>query len=512
VNPRLSAVCDLEVSGMREWAGMHERFDGVVQDLSPAGVTSALARIGHGPREPERHDEAHLSAAEAGLRSAYGVVEEHRRNPLPHLGNLDLSCYDREYAPASERDDARRRHIGAWPDAVDAAIEALDQVPASVARALIPAAKGLEAGIPARGDEQGGGGLEADVVAEAIAALGRLVSHLERVTEEGDPDPALGGANLVRLMGDGEAMAVDLGRLAERADAERNRLVAAMAEACRQLDPDSSPAALVPDLLADHPTEVAEIYAEAAGQITEATEFTLEHNLLPDLGGQCMVGPAPASRRWAMAMMSWAAPQEHDAPSWYYVTPPDPSWPENEQRQWLEVFSRTTLPAITVHEVMPGHYAHGRMLRRTRGDVRRTLFSTAFVEGWAHYGEQLFLEEGFREDDPRFSIGVCIEALVRVTRLAVAIGLHTRAMTMDEAVQRFEADAFLRGPAARAEAHRAGYDPTYGRYTWGKLEILALRDEAMALWGRRYSHRRFHEALLDLGAPPLGLMGRLLDD
>ncbi|HSH61019.1 MAG TPA: DUF885 family protein [Acidimicrobiales bacterium] len=511
MNPRLIAVCELEVSSMREWAGMHERFDGVVQDMSPAGVAAALAKLGEGPPEPDRHDEAHLSAVEAGLRTAYGVVEEHRRNPLPHIGNLDLSSYDRQYAPASEREDARRRHLAAWPDAVDAAVDALDQVPAPVARALLPAARGLEAGVPAP-DDGHHRSKEGEVVATAITALGRLVSHLERAAEEGDPDPSLGAANLVALMGDGEAMTVDLGRLAERADAERNRLFAAITEACLRHDAGSSPAQLVPRLLDDHPAEATDIYAEATGQIAEATAFTLQRDLLPDLGGRCMVGPAPPSRRWAMAMMSWAAPLEEDAPSWYYVTPPDSAWPEQEQREWLEVFSRTTLPAITVHEVMPGHFAHGRMLRRARGDVRRCLLSTAFVEGWAHYGEELFVEEGFREEDPRFAIGVCIEALVRVTRLAVAIGLHTGAMTMDEAIHRFEADAFLRGPAARAEAHRAGYDPTYGRYTWGKLEILALRDEAMARWGRRYSHRRFHEALLDLGAPPLGLMGRVLDD
>jgi uncharacterized protein (DUF885 family) len=142
--------------------------------------------------------------------------------------------------------------------------------------------------------------------------------------------------------------------------------------------------------------------------------------------------------------------------------------------------------------------------------VRRTFFSSAFVEGWAHYAEELCVEEGFRADDPRFAIGVCVEALVRVIRLAVAIGLHTGAMTVDDAVRRFETDAFLRGPAARAEATRATYDPTYGRYTWGKLEILALRDEARVRWGGRYSPRRFHDALLALGAPPLGLMGDAL--
>jgi len=147
---------------------------------------------------------------------------------------------------------------------------------------------------------------------------------------------------------------------------------------------------------------------------------------------------------------------------------------------------------------MPGHFAHGRMMRRTSGDVRTTLFSVSFVE------------EGFRADDPRFTIGVCIEALVRVTRLASALGLHTGAMTLAESVARFEEDAFLRGPAAESEAERAGYDPTYGRYTWGKLEIQRARDEARTRWGRKYSHRRFHEALLSLGSPALGLLGNAI--
>jgi uncharacterized protein (DUF885 family) len=175
------------------------------------------------------------------------------------------------------------------------------------------------------------------------------------------------------------------------------------------------------------------------------------------------------------------------------------------------VFSRMTLPAITAHEVVPGHFAHGQMLRRAKGEVRRTLSSEGFVEGWAHYGEELMVEAGFRAADPRFGLGVWLEGLVRVTRLAVGIGIHTGAMDLTEAVHRFETDAFMGGRGARSEAERATLDPTYGRYTWGKLEIRSLRDEAIARWGRRYGHRRFHEALLALGAPPLGLMGDALD-
>jgi hypothetical protein len=102
------------------------------------------------------------------------------------------------------------------------------------------------------------------------------------------------------------------------------------------------------------------------------------------------------------------------------------------------VFSRTTLPAITVHEVAPGHFAHGRRLRQVTSDVRRTLHSLAFVEGWAHYGEEVCVEEGLRADDPRFAAGVALEALQRVTRLATSIGTHAGTMTVADGAARFE--------------------------------------------------------------------------
>jgi uncharacterized protein (DUF885 family) len=227
--------------------------------------------------------------------------------------------------------------------------------------------------------------------------------------------------------------------------------------------------------------------------------------------GECRVGPAPESRRWAMAMMSPAAPGEPDGPSWYHITPPEESWPEQDKEEWLEVFSATTLPGITVHEVAPGHFSHGRAIRRAPTQVRRTLHSAAFVEGWAHYAEELCVEEGFCGDDPRFAIGVWLEALVRVTRLACAIGVHTAGMTVADGARRFEADTHLAGAAAISEARRATFDPTYGRYTWGKLEIMDLRERARKEWGAGFSLHRFHSAMLSLGSPPLGLLGTAVE-
>jgi uncharacterized protein (DUF885 family) len=171
------------------------------------------------------------------------------------------------------------------------------------------------------------------------------------------------------------------------------------------------------------------------------------------------------------------------------------------------MFSETALAAVTAHEVAPGHFAHGRAMRHAAGDVRRSLIGAGFAEGWAHYGEELMLEEGFRSDDPRFQVGVALEALVRLTRLSCAIGLHTGAMDVGDATAAFVNDAFMPEATARAEARRGTFDPTYGVYTWGKWMILDARDDARRQWGSDFTLRRFHDALMQLGSPPLGLMG-----
>jgi hypothetical protein len=505
LDPRVRAVCDLNVAEAREYGGRHE-YDGIPQDLSPAGVTAGLAKLEAarkaGPAQPDPHNEAHLRAAEDYRRVIFADLELHRRNPLFHLGELDLACYDKDYAPAAERDAARTAHLAAWPRVIDAAISSLDQVSAPVAEALLGGIRGLAAGIPADADP---GAREA-----ALAAHARLVAHVSEAAASGSPDAALGSAGLTALLRTAEATDVDLGELARRADAERDRLTERLTESCAAVDASRPPLDVARELVKDHP-DSAGVLTAARDWTAQAIEFTRERDLMPVNDGVCLVGEAPESRRWAMAMISTNAPAEPDAPSWYWITPPDPSWPAAQAEEWLEVFSDTTLPAITVHEVAPGHFSHHQALRRAAGDVRRTLFSDAFVEGWAHYAEELSVEEGFVAVDPRFAIGVWLEALVRVTRLACALGVHTAGWTVEEAAARFAVDTHLTGEAAKSEARRATFDPTYGRYTWGKLEIMRRREQARAAWGAGFTLKRFHSALLALGSPPLGLLGTAIE-
>ncbi len=513
LSPRLRAVCDLDVAEMREYSGRHE-YDGQPQDLSPDGVRAGLARLAAaragGERMPDPHDEAHLAAAEDAAQVAFARLEQHRRNPIRHLGEFDLACYDRDYAPAAERHAARAEHLAAWPRLADSAVESLDQVSAPVAQALIGAVRGLTAGLIAKPGDGGGSDPDETFREAALAAHARFAAHVERAAAEGDPDSALGGPGLAALMGSAEAQPVDVGRLAEQADAERDRLHVLLAEGCARLAPGRPALEVARELVRRHPDGAGVI--DAARVWTQrAIEFTRERDLVPYHDGTCLVGPAPESRRWAMAMMSPAAPGEPDGPSWFHITPPEETWPQREKEEWLEVFSDTTLPGIAVHEVAPGHFSHGRALRRLTSPVRRTVHSSAFVEGWAHYAEEMCVEEGFGGGDPRIAIGVWLEALVRVTRLACAIGVHTAGMTVQEAARRFEADTHLSGPAALSEARRATFDPTYGRYTWGKLEIFKLRERARTEWGPGFTLQRFHRALMDLGSPPLGLLGTAIE-
>ena len=333
-----------------------------------AGRKAALKRVGPsspGERLADRHDESHLCAAEQAAR-AEAEAEVLQWNPLPHIQNLDLSCYDREYAPEPQRRRAREAHLAQWPEAVDASLESLQAVPAAAAGALLPTVRGLAAGI---------NGLTGVEVA-ALGAHTRLLGRIQDAAASGNPDASLGATALARLLGPAESMPVDLGRLEERADRERDRLRTRLNEACERLSPGVPPSRLVPELLRDHPGEEG-IYAAARETIDEATAFVIGNDLLPPPGGACEIGPAPPSRRWAAATMYWTGPFEDDAPARYYVSPPDESWDEQAKHEWLAVFSATMGPVVTVHEVTPGHFAHGRMLRH--GQERLTVTPASSV-------------------------------------------------------------------------------------------------------------------------------------
>jgi uncharacterized protein (DUF885 family) len=221
------------------------------------------------------------------------------------------------------------------------------------------------------------------------------------------------------------------------------------------------------------------------------------------------VAPTPRHLRWAFAMMDTPGPYETAATeAYYYVTPPEPDWSRSQVDEWLSALNVFALEDISIHEAYPGHYVHFLHFGSAPTEVSRRIASYGFVEGWAHYTEQLAWEAGYRDGDPRFRLAQLAEALVRDCRFVCALRMHSGDMSLSEAVEFFRANAFYDETPARAEAERGAFDPGYFAYTLGKLQILALRAEYRAARGADFSLREFHDRLLSRGAPPVALMRR----
>src|SRR5690606_15312726 len=128
---------------------------------------------------------------------------------------------------------------------------------------------------------------------------------------------------------------------------------------------------------------------------------------------------------------------------------------------------------------------------------------SAFVEGWAHYCEQMMVEAGFRRSDPQMRLGQLAEALIRLCRTIVGIRLHCEDLSVEQAVRFFRDEAFLEESSARREAERGTFDPSYILYSAGKLMLLKLREDYKAQVGAKYSLKSFHDTLLANGSVPL---------
>jgi uncharacterized protein (DUF885 family) len=147
------------------------------------------------------------------------------------------------------------------------------------------------------------------------------------------------------------------------------------------------------------------------------------------------------------------------------------------------------------------------------------LYSDSNVEGWAHYCEQMMLDEGYGEPgwgakDAReaklIRLGQLSDALLRDARFIVGIKMHTQGMTIDQAVDFFQKEGYQTRATGLVEAKRGAGDPTYLYYTLGKLMILKLRADVQQKEGSSFSLEKFHDDFLRQGGVPLPVIRRAM--
>ena len=149
------------------------------------------------------------------------------------------------------------------------------------------------------------------------------------------------------------------------------------------------------------------------------------------------------------------------------------------------------------------HFLHAA---HVMSPVRRVFGSYSFTEGWAHYCEQMMVEEGYRNESPLLQFAQLSEALLRNCRYVVSILMHTGRMTLEEATRFFMENGFMEELPAQKEALRGTFDPGYLNYTLGKLLLLKLREDIKAREGESFNLKRFHDRVLALGYPPVPLV------
>jgi uncharacterized protein (DUF885 family) len=247
-----------------------------------------------------------------------------------------------------------------------------------------------------------------------------------------------------------------------------------------------------------------ELLGTATKMMEDARTFVAEKKLVSFADDErAVVKETPPYMRWNSAFLDGPGVFESASGGFYYITLPEAAWSAKEQREYVPL--EGSLLSTTVHEVYPGHFLQGRWERKAPTRAQKMLGSYSFVEGWAHYVEQMMVEEGFAPTvETRY--GQLEDALLRSCRFVVSIGIHTGGMKADEAARRFREDCHQDAATARQQAARGAFDPGYFAYTLGKLQILALREDVKKKLGPAFSLRAFHDALLAHGSPPVPLL------
>ncbi|MDR7544370.1 MAG: DUF885 domain-containing protein [Armatimonadota bacterium] len=511
--------------------GLH-MYDGRAGDYSRAAIDAFLRTLAGWSRRladldpalrrgPAAHDAALIEQAIARERFAWEVWREHERNPIAYSPALDLTVYlKRDYAPLPERLRALVSHLGEVPRVLDEMRGHLHQ---PLARPVAEAAQEVFAGhlafydleLPAHAAAVTDASVRSrfDAArASAVEALRETIAWLEASASRARDGFAIGEAVLQEMLRTGEMVDVPLARLLAVGEAELERLSEDVRATAARIDAHASPREVMARLARHHPSE-ERLLPETRVLLEDLRQFLVDHDLVSvPADTRPIVAETPAFNRWAFAMMDTAGPFETTATeSYYYITLPDPAWPPERREEWLTKFDYATLKDMSIHEAYPGHFVHFMAVRQAPSAAARVLTWYSFVEGWAHYAEEMMLEAGV-DPTPQFRLAYLGEALVRQVRYLVAIRMHADGMGLDEATRMFERYAFMEPLPARKEALRGTFDPGYLNYTLGKFIVRRLRDAYRAERGAAFSLREFHDRLIGLGAPPLPVArGALLE-
>ncbi|HZR18946.1 MAG TPA: DUF885 domain-containing protein [Verrucomicrobiae bacterium] len=525
--------------------GFHE-YDGKVTDFSRASLNRELERLRSfderlGRLEtnllsaPASYDYRILRNAIERERFSFEQMEIYSHNPMTYAGVLDVNIYvKRNFAPLEQR--------------VASITAILSQAPAIFTAARANLAESLPRPQIELAIDQANGAADflgkdlVDALAQvknqktmaefktandrAISELRNYVTYLkEQKFPKANDHYALGREKYAKLLEYGEMVTMPVDQLLEIGLRELQRKQQVFAEAAREIDPDKKPIEVFQAIQKDHPTE-QNLISDTARDLDMIRQFLMDHKIisLPSPVRPQVTETPQYLRATSFASMDTPGPFETKATeAYYYVTPPEHDWSAQQKEEWLSAFNYYTTDIVSIHECYPGHYVQFLHLNASPANKLEKIFNSyAFVEGWAHYAEQMMVDEGFgagtsgtlNHDDKvkaaKYLLAQTDEALLRVCRFCVSIKMHCQGMNVDDAAKFFQENSYYEQKPARQEALRGTFDPEYLYYTLGKLEIFKLREDYRKQQGSSFSLEKFHDEMLRHGAPPVRLLREVM--
>ena len=525
--------------------GLHQ-YDGQVTDLSSKSLAGELKRLRAFDQRLSAMDTNGLSTGRfydfrilrgAVQREIFGFEQAriYTHNPMTYAGVLDVNIYiKRDFAPLHNRIRSVISILQQAPGVFAAARTNLDPV---LPRAEVETAM-----------EMAGGAadfLGKDLVAalmdvknealmaefnranqEAIRELRGYVDWLKREKlPQSDDSFALGRDKYAKLLECGEMVSLppdEILAIGMRDLARENQV---FRETARVIDPGKTPLEVYRSIQKDHPA-AERLIPDTARNLELIRQFVVDHHIirLPSPVRAQVAETPQYLRATSFASMDTPGPFETRATqAYYYVTPTEPEWTPQQKEEWLTAFNYYDIDVTSIHEAYPGHYVQFLCLNASRATRLEKIFTSyAFAEGWAHYAEQMLLDEGFggttspaptREQQlkaAKYRLAQSDEALLRLCRLCVSIKMHCHGMTVEEGTRFFQEFCYFEEKPARQEAIRGTFDPEYLYYTLGKLQILKLRDDYRKQEGTNFTLEKFHNEMLRHGAPPIRLLREIL--
>ncbi|MGI8890607.1 MAG: DUF885 domain-containing protein [Chthoniobacterales bacterium] len=523
--------------------GLHQ-FDGKIGDFSRLAIDAEVERLQRFRDQLSKLDATKLSMQEhidqrillAAIASELFQIEDMKifeKNPMTYAGALDLNIYiKRDFKPLEDRvhdivaieDQAANIMTAAKTNLlpvlpkpyVELAIEIANGSADFLEKELAAAVKGAK-------DEPLMAAFQ-DANKKAAAALRDYANWLKKEKlPKAVADFAVGPENYQKFLASTELvdlppdklLAIGLQRLKEEQ--------AVFANAAKIIDPKKPALEVFKQIQNEHP-KPGELIAEVAKDLDTIRQWVLDHHIvgIPSDVRATVTETPQFDRSTTFASMDTPGPFEKKATqAYYYVTPTESDWTDKQKNEWLTSFNYYTTDVVSIHEAYPGHYVQFLHLNASPATQVEKIFSSyAFVEGWAHYTEKMMLDEGFgiapnptpeqKIKAAKYRMAQADEALLRLCRLCVSIKLHTQGMSVADAAKFFHENCYYEEKPSLAEAMRGTFDPGYLNYTLGKLEILKLRDDYKAQEGANFSLEKFHDEMLDHGAPPLRLLREIM--